>query len=203
MVAAGVTAFALTDMILHNRRKRSAFYAEQRALYAERLLDAIETERAGRPLDDDQTLILNRERARVQAEEAKKERSLKNSIKGFIMGGLKEEEGAVAETPKVLSEGEILNRIGIGKEKVLEAADGLRAGELEGAEEPRTGNELRQGESRVETSPILNYVREERREGERAMNGRGVKGGPLDQMAEAAVANAKSKGTNSWWTWRR
>lgn len=186
-------------MILHNRRKRSAFYAEQRSLYATRLLDAIETERSGLPLDEDQTLILNRERARVQAEEAKKARSWGKSIKGVFMGGLKEEEGV--ELPVVPTEAEILEKIGVGQAKVLEAADGLREGELDGGPGVDENDGLRLGETRMDGGGILQAVEEKRREGERVMEASGVRGGPLDQVAEQAVEKAKAKG--NWFNWGR
>ena len=194
VAAAAITAFALTDMILHNRRKRSAFYAEQRALYSTRLLDAIETEKAGLPLDEDQTLILNRERARVQAEEAKKERSW--SVKGLFMGGLKEEEvvvGKSGEAEVVPSEGEMLEKIGVGGIEVLEAAEGkLEEGDIVG----EVGEEERRREG-----GLLQTIKDKRREGEKAFEARGVAGGPLDQMAEEAAKEVKSR--SSWLSWGR
>ena len=126
VLAGGIAAFALTDMILHNRRKRAAFYAEQHALYASRLIAAVETERAGLPLTDDQTLVLNRERAKIAAEEERKRASWWGGVKGVFVGGLKseldgaEEKGGVA----LLSEAEVLERVGVAPMEVLEAADG-------------------------------------------------------------------------------
>lgn len=172
--------------------------AEQRSLYATRLLGAIETERAGLPLDDDQTLILNRERARVQAEERKKQRSWVKLITGILTGGLKAEEGV--EVAVVPTEAEILEKIGVTQANILESADGLREGELslEGArpvEEVVVGDdELRLGESRIEGGGVLQAVEEKRREGERALEGVGVEGGMLDRVAEEAVQKAKGKG---------
>ena len=189
VIAAGVTAFALTDMILHNRRKRSAFYAEQHALYATRLLDAIETEKSGLPLDEDQTLILNRERARVQAEEAKKERSWRKSIKSMLIGGLKQDEEAekVSEV-SVPTEAQVLEMMGMDQRRILEAAEeGVRGkGEI--------------GDGRRDGNGILQAAEDKRREGEKVEAG-GVEGGPLDQMAEGAVEKARSKG--GWMRWGR
>jgi len=207
VIAAGITTFALTDMMLINRRKRSAFNAEQRSLYATRLLGAIETERAGLPLDDDQTLILNRERARVQAEERKKQRPWGKLIMGILTGGLKAEEGV--EVAVVPTEAEILEKIGVTQANILESADGLRKGELslEGAgqvEEVVGGDdELRLGESRIEGGGVLQAVEEKRREGERALEAVGVEGGMLDRVAEQAVEKAKGKGDWNWFNWRR
>ena len=78
-------------MIMHNRRKRTAFYAEQHALYTQRLVAAIETEKAGIPLTPDQVLVLNRERAKIQAEERKKEASWGRKVRNIFMGGMKKD----------------------------------------------------------------------------------------------------------------
>lgn len=178
-------------MILHNRRKRSAFYAEQRSLYATRLLDAIDTEKAGLPLDEDQTLILNRERARVQAEELKKQRGWGKSLKGVFVGGLKEEEGGGREVGKVLSEGEVLERIGVGKERVLEAVEG----------EGRAESTSEEGSEGGVARNMLQAVDDKRREGEQVLEANPVTGGPLDQVAEEAVE--KVKNTGGWLSWGR
>lgn len=174
-------------MILHNRRKRSAFYAVQHSLYATRLLDAIETEKAGLPLDEDQILILNRERARVQAEEAKKERSWGKSIKGFLVGGLKQDEEEKA--PEVVpSEAQVLELMGVDQTSILEAAEG---------KQPIDGNNT----ERRDGSGILQAVQEKRRKSEKVMEARGAEGGPLDQVAQEAVDKASSR--KGWMNWGR
>lgn len=198
----------MTDMILHNRRKRSAFYAEQHALYSQRLIEAIETEKSGMPLDEDQTLILNRERARVQAEEAAKERTWGKRIKGVFIGDLKtDEEGATAENVVVPSEGEILQKLGVDQTSILERA--TQADRDSGVNTTDSGNIREEG--RRDGSRILQAVAEKRREGERAMEAAGVRGGPLDQMAEGAVQAVGGKihaieekvgsgrSWNDWW----
>lgn len=208
VVVTAVGGFALTDMILHNRRKRSAFYAEQHAIYSQRLIEAIETEKSGMPLDEDQTLILNRERARVQAEEAAKERSWGKRIKGVFIGDLKtDEEGATAENVVVSSEGEILQKLGVDQMSILERA--TQTDRDSGVNITDSGNIREEG--RRDGSRILQAVAEKRREGERAMKAAGVRGGPLDQMAEEVVqavggkihANEEKAGSgrswNDWW----
>ena len=126
VVVVAVAGLSLTDMILHNRRKRTAFYNEQHAIYARRLIEAIETEKSGLPLDEDQTVVLNRERARVQAEEAAKERTWAKRIKGVFIGDLKRdtEEGEEGgeEALVVPSEGEILQKLGVHQMEILERA---------------------------------------------------------------------------------
>lgn len=212
IVATAVAGFALTDMILHNRRKRNAFYAEQHALYGQRLIEAIETEKSGMPLDEDQTLVLNRERARVQAEEAAKERTWGKRIKGVFIGDLKrDEEGGGQKEEKIIvpSEGEILQKLGVDQASILE-----RAAQAERDAGPRptdSGGSSDGGEEKRDGSGILEAVAEKRREGERAMAAAGVRGGPLDRMAEGAAQAVGGKvhaaeekvgsrdGWSSWW----
>lgn len=179
-------------MILHNRRKRTAFYAEQHALYDTRLLEAIETEKSGLPLDEDQTLIMNRERARVQAEEAAKERTWGKRAKGLFLGGLKENESEATVPAVVPTEGQILEMIGVDQRRILETAeqggrDGAGPGEEMG--DRRNGN------------GVLQAIEQQRREGERLLENRGVTGGPLDQVAEEAIEKVKEKGKGGWLSW--
>lgn len=182
-------------MILHNRRKRAAFYAEQHSLYAARLISAIETEKAGLALDEDQVLVLNRERAKIQAEELKKLGSLWNGVKSVFVGGLKKEEGlgeqilpGVAEG-KVPTEGEVLEAIGIKNAEVMERMQGR----LEVVEERKVVGDGMEGKMEVHEGGIMKAVEEKRREGERQLEERRVEGGPLDQMGEQAAAAVKSK----------
>lgn len=200
-----VAGFSLTDMIVHNRRKRAAFFAEQHAIYSQRLIEAIETEISGMPLDEDQTLILNRERIRVQAEEAAKERTWRKRIKGVFIGDLKhDEEGEEVAVP---SEGEILQTLGVDEFSILK-----RAGQADrGSGSKTTDLENSREEGKRDGSGILQAVAEKRREGERAMEAAGVKGGPLDRMGEGAVQAVGGKihateekvgnrgGWSSWW----
>ena len=167
-------------MILYNRQKRNAFYAEQHALYGRRLVEAIETEKAGLPLDDDMILVLNRERAKIQAEEARKARSWTKSIKNMLIDGLKQdEEAAGAVETEVPTEGQVLEMMGMNQQRILEAAEEARSEKVEMGEGRRDGN------------GILQAVEEKRRESEKVMEARGVEGGPLDQMAEGAGEKAR------------
>ena len=160
----------MTDMILHNRRKRSAFYAEQRDIYTRRLLEAIETERAGRPLDEDQAVVMNRERARVQAQEAKKQRTWGKTIKGFLFSDLKNED--VDPPPVVPSEGEVLDRLGVDQVGVLKASEGKgRRDDTERPVEEPMAEQMKQSKGGVA----------------------GVLGGPLDHMADQAANDVESK----------
>ena len=210
---AGLGIFTFTDMIVHNRRKRSAFNAEQHRLYGKRLLEAIEAEKSGLLLDEDQTVIINRERAKVQAAEAAKARSWRARIKGAFLGGLKrddDDDDDAAGAPVVVpSEGEILQRLGVDPMTILEGA-----GQADRDPGPRTTTDSGSSsteEGKRDGSGILQAVAEKRRGGERAMEATGVPGGPLDRMAEGAVQAVGGKihaaeekvgskgGWSSWW----
>lgn len=84
-----VAAYALTDMVIYNRRKRKVYYAEQAASRTTTLLAAIENEKAGAELTPDQALVLNQERIRFREEERKRERW---NWKGWLVKGLKIED---------------------------------------------------------------------------------------------------------------
>lgn len=84
-----VAAYALTDMVIYNRRKRKVYYAEQAASRTATLLAAIENEKAGTELTPDQALVLNQERIRFREEERKRERW---NWKGWLVKGLKTED---------------------------------------------------------------------------------------------------------------
>ena len=188
-------------MILHNRRKRTAFYNEQHLLYTQRLLAAIETEKAGLPLTDDQVLVLNRERAKVWAEERKKENSWSTAIGKVFMGGLKKDmegqredgrdraggQGPLFDGGRVPTEGEILEQIGVDKVELLEAAEGKRRIVDERQESGEPG--------------LLEKVQEKRRDGERQMEGMGARGGMLDELAANVEHGVKDKGR--WFRWGR
>ena len=160
-------------------------------------------------LDEDQTLILNRERARVQAEEAAKERTWGKRIKGVLIGGLKrdEEEGGRGAEVVVPSEGEILEKLGMDQTSILERA--AQADTDSGRVTMDLGNGGEEGKG--VGNGILQAVAEKRRDGERAMEAAGVRGGPLDRMAEGAAQAARGKidvaeekvgsrgGWSNWW----
>lgn len=183
VLAGGVAAFSLGDMIIYNRRKRKEFFAEQYKLLQERLVEAREAAAKG-IADEDQMLLINRERA---AEEAEQARKAKKRMWSFITGvfsteGLKQED--TASGMDVLGEGG-LTKVGEGNLLIEPAGETLAGTTKEKAETPRLG--------------ILQAVEEKRRDGEREFQRRGVDDGPLDQIAEQAAAAGKSKG--GWTSW--
>lgn len=125
-------------MVLHNRRKRNAFYTEQHKIYSTRLIAAIETEKAGIPLAEDQLLILSREKKKIEAEEQKKALGYWGRAKRAVVGGLSMNMDGRQEQIIVPSEGEVLAKIGVSNVGVLEAIDGKakmnQRGELQGVQ---------------------------------------------------------------------
>ena len=182
VVAGVVTVFSLTDMILYNRRKRRTFFAEQNALLQAKLIEAKEIQARNGELDDDQRLLLNRERIALEAEREKRERrGLWDTFKGtFSNQGLKVEEG-----------GEI--RIGTGEsDRSVEEPDASRTPVIS-------------EEHLMQHTSVLKSVEETRRVGERELERTGVHGGPLDQLADNASASATKAAeraeTRSWFGW--
>lgn len=191
---------------MFNRRRRTAYLDEQHAIYTQRVIEAIETEKSGMPLAEDQIIVMNRERARVEAEERAKERSWRKMIKGVFTGGLMgDKEGG--EEAVVPSEEEILKTIGVNEMSILKRA--AQAGNNSGVQTADLGDRREEGSR--DGSGILQAVADKRREGERAMEATGVKGGPLDRIAAGAVQGVGGKahaaeekggskgGWNNWW----
>jgi hypothetical protein len=102
-IAGVVTAYALGDMIIYNRRKRAEYYAEQRALHSAAAHEAEEAIAFGNATELQQALI-KKEKALKQDSEARetsKQRSIFARSKEWLFSGLKkEEEGGDFGTPE-------------------------------------------------------------------------------------------------------
>ena len=109
-------------MILHNRRKKNAFFDEQHKIYSTRLIAAIETQKAGIPLSQDQLLILSREKTKFDAEEERKQLGVWARTVRAVKGGMT--MGRRTDQIVVPSEAETLAKIGVSDVGVLEAVDG-------------------------------------------------------------------------------
>lgn len=93
MVCGVVATFAIGDMLIHNRRKRNEWLAEQQQKTIRDVAEARRALQAGIALNEDQILLLNRERAADEAEAAKKnKKGILASVKESVFGGLAEEE---------------------------------------------------------------------------------------------------------------
>lgn len=183
-------------MILHNRRKRAAFYKEQHAIYQARVVSAIEIERAGLPLDEDQVLVLARERAKVQAEERKKEQGWLKGVAARFTGASKKDMDQLV----VPSESQMLEKLGVSSVGVLEASEGKARvnarGEVEGVEDTDLARAVRQKRRELgleeSTEPTKRVVAAEERHG-----------GMLDRIGERVIADAttKSNSPGGWLSW--
>ena len=163
-------------MIIYNRRKRKLYFEEQHRLLQQRLIEARAAFAKG-IADEDQMLLLNRERAAEEAEAARKaKKGLWKSIKRMISTeGLKQEQTDPLDT---LGE-EDLRKMGGESPVVHEVVKGTN-------EEPRS-------------SGILQAVEEKRRSGEHELQSHGLEEGSLDRVGgEAAEA---SKARRSWTSW--
>lgn len=183
VLAGGVAVFSLGDMIVYNRRKRKEFFVEQHLLLQEKLVEARAAAAKG-IADEDQMLLINRERAAEEAEQARKaKKGTWNYITGiFSTEGLKQED--TASGLDVLS-GSGLRKVGEGNLLTGPAGEAATESTTENGETPGLG--------------ILQAVEEKRQDGERELQKRGVSGGTLDQLAEQAAAAGKSKG--GWTSW--
>lgn len=200
-VAGAITIFALGDMIVYNRRKRRDYFAEQSALHKTRLIEA-KAAAAWGAADEDQVLLINRERAAFEAEKARlAKKGLFRRGKDWLLGGLKtgeevvgdwgEESGAVAETTGAMG---------------LETSDVVGAETTTHVLEGRDGRPLLgRGEGVDSGSEILKAVEAKRREGERALESQGAGEGPLDSLAADTSSSAPSpppaQSRGGWTSW--
>ena len=130
-VVTGMVATAgITDMLLHNRRKRNEWLAEKQAQSARDLREAQDALAVGRA-SEDQMLLINRERAAREAEEEKRRRpGVWKRITGWAFGGLEKEErkggrlgagGAESAQEEMLGDREDKGVLQAVKEKVEES----------------------------------------------------------------------------------
>ena len=205
MITGVVTTYTLTDMIIYNRRKRNAWLADQVRNKEELITAAIQNEKAGRPLTEDQELALNNERARFEAEERKKAKGgiVKRLVTPLadLFARLKSSESG-EEEPLGEEEGRggLVDRVGqrvyeVEEEMVDgvqntegEVVQGVRRAER-GLKEAVAGN-LSSGGKQAEQG-VLTAVHEAGREAKGQ-----PRGGPLDQMAENMVESGREKAEN-------
>lgn len=191
-----VSAYGTLSLITYNRRKRDAFYADQMRTQQELVIAAIQAEKAGLPMTEEQQLMLNREKARFQAEEAR------NSKPGFLKRLVAPMTG--------------------GSEAVADYDEGKEVGPMENAEAEAEGQGEtvgRKGEGMVQAvrhgERVVEQALKETAEGNLTSGGKeaeaAVLGGfhnarngatstleifaqPVDQWAEPATETGKQKG---------
>ena len=92
VLSGAVATAGITDMLLHNRRRRNEWLAEKKAQTARDLEVAKQAEATG-TASEDQILLINRERAAEEAAFAKKNRpGVVKRATSWLYGGLSEEE---------------------------------------------------------------------------------------------------------------
>ena len=170
-----IAAAAIGDMVLYNRRKRREWMSQKLDEEARETAAAFQAFKEG-TANEDQILLINRERQKVEAAEAKRNSKgiIGRSI-AFVTSPLSKEEKPVFGASTEDSE--------------QGAGEGL--GIVKAVEEVRS---QRQDEHRI---PSLTEDHPERSQ-------LGSRGGPLDQLgAEAAAAASETKQSwaNRWTSW--
>ena len=175
-VVAGVVATAgITDMLMHNRRRRNEWLAEQQMKTAVATAEARQAMSQGRATED-QMLLINRERAAAEAAEAKRNRpGMFKRAGSYLFGELDKEEQKGG-------------RLGAAASKIEQTVQPVKD-ELLGEKEDL--GILKTVEEKVESH---------RRQGEKAAEVVKPLGGPLDRQAEMA-ASTLSDTSKSWTSW--
>jgi hypothetical protein len=176
VVSGTVAAYGITDMLLHNRRRRNEWLAEKQAETARLLAEARRDAEMGKQLDDDQILLINQERAAAEAEAARKNRpGVAKRTADWLFGGMAKEEQKGGRWGVAVAAGE-------------------------GAKEEVLG----QQHDRSLVQRVGDGVEGSRKQGEKVAEIVNPLGGPLDRQAvraSAAVAGA-SKSWTAWLTGR-
>jgi hypothetical protein len=162
-------------MIVYNRRKRTEFYAVMEKLRSDEYAKAIEADARGEATDD-QMLLINQERARLEQmriDKEKKEKGVWRRMKETVIGTetYEEQKGGT---------------LGLGRRRTDDAPKGS-VGEA-------VGELLAQKEQQVK----LGAEHAVRAVGS-STNTRGA-GGPLDQLGQQ-TADSVSNNTKSWTSW--
>ncbi|MCJ1367951.1 hypothetical protein MMC16_007087 [Acarospora aff. strigata] len=209
-IAGAITIFALGDMIVYNRRKRRDYFAEQSALHKTRLAEAKEAVARG-AADEDQMLLINRERAAFEAEQARlSKKGVFKRTKEWLFSGLKKDDQVAGggTSLDVLGE-EGLRRMGAEAEGTVNAmADTVHSATTttttQGTTHVTEGQDGRPLLGRPNgpegKSEMIKAIDAKRREGERALESRGAEGGPLDRSAADATSSSPPSSSRGGWT---
>lgn len=201
-------------MLIYNRNQRRLFYSTQTAIYTETLRSAIEAEQTGRALTDDESSVLNREKAVLAAEAAREKRSeapWTTRAKQFFLGVGEEGGGmkgkvlgvndAEMEADLVGGEGAKVKDVGdlVGQSRVMQALQEKKQ---------------REGEKPLEEARAMAAPMQSEGENEEGKTGSGVTSfeqevvpvdGQLDRVAEEAVEKGKQGlgkvGGGGWSAW--
>lgn len=180
VICGAITIASLIDMIAINRKKRDAFYADEKAKRDNALAVALDAARAGAVLTGEQLSLVEDERFRIEEKERKKREGwgvkrffFGGGLKSFLLAGLDKGNGTkveIFERPETEKKGRA------AEEVVMEAVEQVR---MDG-----------------KTAPEESKASKENAVGQKAPDKSIAAGGPLDQTAEKATEMAQSQ---SWW----
>jgi hypothetical protein len=175
-VVCGVTAsFAIGDMLMHNRKKRNEWLADQQAKHQVKINEARVAFNQGLA-DEDQVLLLNQERTKSEAAELQKKQP--GMISRIFSSAPKEESkggnlGAAARAAAQDAAVEVKETATAAKEKVKDL--GI-------------------------VKAVEDKVEEHKWQKPQTVGAEAVIGGPLDREAAASVLAVQQK-TQSWTNW--
>ena len=176
VVSGCVATAGITDMLLHNRRRRNEWLAEQQAKSARELGEARRAETAGSATED-QILLINRERAADEAAEARKNRpGMFKRTTNWLFSGLSSEEHK-------------------GGKLGAAAAAASSDAPIQTQREELLG----QQHDRSVVQAVEEKVNANRRQGEKVEEVVRPLGGPLDRQAQLAF-DGMSGSSRSWWS---
>ncbi|KAF7188699.1 hypothetical protein HII31_09951 [Pseudocercospora fuligena] len=173
VVSGAVATAGITDMLMHNRRKRNEWLAQKQAESARDLAIARQAEAQGTATED-QILLINRERAAMEADIAKKNQpGMFKRASNWLFSGLSKEE-----------------------------QKGGRLGAMATAAESAASTAVQDTRSMIQA--VEHKVEAQRSTGEMAQAILKPTGGPLDRQAQLAVDSASNtaKSWTSWLTGR-
>ncbi|KAG9777576.1 hypothetical protein KCU95_g12830, partial [Aureobasidium melanogenum] len=175
-VVCGVTAsFAIGDMLMHNRKKRNEWLADQQAKHKVKIDEARVAFNQG-IADEDQILLLNQERTKLEAAELQKKQP--GLISRIFSSAPKEEPqggnlGAAARAAASDAASEVKETATAAKEKVKDL--GI-------------------------VKAVEDKVEEHKWQKPQTVGSEAVVGGPLDREAAASVLAVQEK-SKSWTNW--
>lgn len=170
VVSGAVATAGITDMLIHNRRKRNEWLAQKKAESARDLAVARQAELQGTATED-QILLINRERAAMEADIAKKNQpGMFKRASNWMFSGLSQEEQKGGR---------------LGAEAVA-AAESAASTAVQ--------------DTRSVIQAVEDKVDSQRGNGEVDQEVLRSAGGPLDRQAQFVVDSA-SGATKSWTSW--
>lgn len=171
VVSAVVATAGITDMMIHNRKRRNEWFAEQQAKSAKELAEAKRALSVGGATED-QVLLINRERAADAAEEAKKNRpGVFKRTTNWLFSGLSQEE-----------------------------QKGGRLGAANASLQPVTEEILGQQHDRSVLQAAEEKLESHRRQGEKLEEVVRPRGGPLDRQAQHTI-DVVADTSKGWFSW--